>query len=1015
MTGGALGSAALSISGTLTNPTNSVQTATYTVTPTSGSCSGTTFTVTVTVNPKPAITSMTNTVCSGVAFTSTPVNLTNGVVPSGTTYSWSAPTVTGGMTGGASGSAAASISGTLTNPTNSVQTATFTVTPTSGSCSGTTFTVTVTVNPAPSITAMTNTVCSGVAFTSTPANVTNGVVPSGTTYSWSAPTVTGGLTGGVSGSAASSISGTLTNPTNSVQTATYTVTPTLGSCSGTTFTVTVTVNPKPSITAMTNTVCSGVAFTSTPANVTNGVIPSGTTYSWSAPTVTGGITGGASGSAAASISGTLTNPTNNVQTATYTVTPTSGSCLGSTFTVTVTVNPKPSITAMTNTACSGVAFTSTPANATNGLVPSVTTYSWSAPTVTGGMTGGASGSAASSISGILTNPTNSVQTATYTVTPISGSCSGSTFTVTVTVNPKPAITSMTNTACSGVAFTSTPANATNGLVPSVTTYSWSAPTVTGGMTGGASGSAAASISGTLTNPTNSVQTATYTVTPTSGSCSGTTFTVTVTVNPKPAITAMTNTVCSGVVFTSTPVNVTNGVVPSGTTYSWSAPTVTGGMTGGASGLNAASISGTLTNPTNIVQTATYTVTPTSGFCSGTTFTVTVTVNPTITFTTASTNPTVCNASDGTITLGGLSPNTSYTYSLNGGASIPATTNGSGQIIITSLAATTYSVSVSNPSTNCASISQNVSLTSPGSPDVNDITDQVLCGGSYTLPAISGTNLTGSNPGYYTGPNGTGTSLTVGASISTSQTIYVYASTPGGCFDQETFTVTINALPTISGTLSVCVGLTTQLTGSGTPNATSPWSSASTGVASISSTGLVTGVSQGTSVITYNDINGCQITATITVNSLPTFTTAFTNPTICNGTNGTITLSGLQNNTNYTYTLNGGSATASTSNGSGQITISSLASGSYLVGITLVSTGCQSTTQTVTLSNPNSPDVNDITDQVLCGGSYTLPTITGTLTICGTGTTSLTGSGTANATTPWTSSNTAAVNLLTSST
>ena len=78
----------------------------------------------------------------------------------------------------------------------------------------------------------------------------------------------------------------------------------------------------------------------------------GTPYSWSAPTVTGGITAGASGTNAANISGTLTNPTNTAQTATYTVTPTSGTCTGSTFTVTVTVNPKPAITAMTSTVCS---------------------------------------------------------------------------------------------------------------------------------------------------------------------------------------------------------------------------------------------------------------------------------------------------------------------------------------------------------------------------------------------------------------------------------------------------------------------------------------------------------------------------------------------------------------------------------------------------------------------------------------------------------------------------------------
>ncbi|MDL2145539.1 hypothetical protein QQY79_23720, partial [Flavobacterium tructae] len=51
----------------------------------------------------------------------------------------------------------------------------------------------------------------------------------------------------------------------------------------------------------------------------------------------------AAGSNAANISGTLTNTTNAPINVVYTVTPTSGTCTGSTFTVTVTVNPKPAL------------------------------------------------------------------------------------------------------------------------------------------------------------------------------------------------------------------------------------------------------------------------------------------------------------------------------------------------------------------------------------------------------------------------------------------------------------------------------------------------------------------------------------------------------------------------------------------------------------------------------------------------------------------------------------------------
>jgi hypothetical protein len=100
------------------------------------------------INPTPAINNMTATSCSQNGFIAAPVNGTNGVVPAGTTYSWPLPVVTGGLTGGASATAATSITGTLTNTTNTPQTATYTITPTTGTCPGNTFTVTVTVNPA---------------------------------------------------------------------------------------------------------------------------------------------------------------------------------------------------------------------------------------------------------------------------------------------------------------------------------------------------------------------------------------------------------------------------------------------------------------------------------------------------------------------------------------------------------------------------------------------------------------------------------------------------------------------------------------------------------------------------------------------------------------------------------------------------------------------------------------------------------------------------------------------------
>ena len=62
---------------------------------------------------------------------------------------------------------------------------------------------------------------------------------------------------------------------------------------------------------------------------------------------------------------------------------------------------------------------------------------------------------------------------------------------------------------------------------------------------------------------------------------------------EPIIADRTATSCSGVLFTDTPVDGVGGdVVPAGTTYDWSAPVVTGAMTGGAAGVAASSITGT---------------------------------------------------------------------------------------------------------------------------------------------------------------------------------------------------------------------------------------------------------------------------------------------------------------------------------------------------------------------------------------------------------------------------------------
>ena len=490
------------------------------------------------------------------------------------------------------------------------------------------FTVTVTVNPMATIAAMSTTICSGLTFTLTPTHGVNGVIPTGTLYSWSSPAVTGGITGGITVTNAADINGTLINPTNIAQTATYTVTPLSGNCTGTVFSVTITLNPVATVTSMTTVTCSGVAFTMTPTHATNGIIPAGTTFTWSAPTGSG-FTGGLSQSTGViAINGLLTNITNAAVTATYLVTPLSGNCTGAAFTAVVTISPVASVTAMTTTVCTAVSFNVTPTNGMNGIVPLGTTYTWSAPTGFG-FTGGASQvTPATDIFGLLTNTQSFSITATYIVSPVSGACAGNAFTLTVTVDPGTTVHPMTETTCSGVIFTVTPTDGVNGTIPNGTLYTWTVPTGTG-FTGGASQTVAVgNISGTLVNTTNAAVTALYVVTPTTACGSSISFTLLITINPAATITAMSTTTCSGVAFNVTPVNGTDGIVPAGTLYTWTTPTGVG-FTGGVSQTTAVNtIIGTLVNTTNTTKTATYIVTPITVNCgAGLPFTVTVNISP----------------------------------------------------------------------------------------------------------------------------------------------------------------------------------------------------------------------------------------------------------------------------------------------------------------------------------------------------------------------------------------------------
>jgi hypothetical protein len=625
------------------------------------------------VNPAPAITNIFRTICTGTSFVVTPTSGTDGFVPIGTTYTWGLPTVTNNsVTGGQSNSTPASsiFGGDLFNPTSSSQTAVYYVVPVLGTCIGAGFSVFITIDPKPNVTPMSTVVCSGVQFVVSPQDGSNGVVPANTRYAWSAPSGTN-IGNGQTASNQLTINGTLTNSVNVQRTATYLVTPSFGACSGLSlsgnqFTVTVFVDPTPAITSFTTSpICTGTSFAVTPTTAGN-IIPSNTLYGWGAPIPEVASLSGGQPSAFSStniFSGTLFNPTKQQYDYVYTVTPQAGNCVGATFNVTVPIDPKPFVPALSTTICNGV-FVVTPTPTTdgfNGTVPVNTFYSWNAPTVsTTLLTGGQTGTGTTSITGSLNNATSVTQTAVYEIIPSIGACTGanggSMFTLTVFVNPAPAINQINRTICTGTSFVVTPTTVTDGFVPDGTTYTWTVPSYGNGALSGGDSRTSASVNifgGNLINPTNAPQTVVYTVTPQVGNCPGTPFQLIITVDPKPQVNPMSTIICSGVQFVVSPANITNGLVPAGTNYSWNQPSVSNASLTGGNTQSGLSVFGTLTNQTNFQQTATYLVIPSYGACSGLTlsgspFTVTVSVNPAAIISTI--NTTVCSGVTFRVTL-----------------------------------------------------------------------------------------------------------------------------------------------------------------------------------------------------------------------------------------------------------------------------------------------------------------------------------------------------------------------------
>ncbi len=236
----------------------------------------------------------------------------------------------------------------------------------------------------------------------------------------------------------------------------------------------------------------------------------------------------------------------------------------------------------------------------------------------------------------------------------------------------------------------------------------------------------------------------------------------------------------------------------------------------------------------------------------------------------------------------------------------------------------------------------------------------------TIPVTTGTGTTGSTYVVssipWTAPvAGTGSVKLYGVINAVNNT----GGTGGDKWNNNSVTITELSAPVspITGTLTVCVGANTTLADATTGGT---WTSGTTSVATVTSAGVVHGVSAGTSVISYNAGAAGIATATVTVNPLPVAGTIVGAAPICVGASVTLTDPTAVGTGTWSTTTPG----RVTVNASGVVTGISAGSGNIVYTVT---NSCGTVTTNATVVVNALPNAGVITgaDSVCIGSNITL--------------------------------------------
>jgi len=520
-------------------------------------------------------------------------------------------------------------------------------------------------------------------------------------------------------------------------------------------------------------------------------------------------------------------------------------------------------------------------------------------TVTGSPSGTATGTGTTTtISGLAPG--------TYTFTVSNGTCT-STSSLSATLNPQPTVPTapvvgaITQPSCS----VSTGSVALSGLPSSGT---WTVTASPGGST--------ATGTGTTTTFTGLPAGATYTFTVSNGTCTSS-VSANAVINPLVGVpaTPIVGTITQPTCTVATGSVALSGLPSSGT---W---TVTGTPSGTATG------SGTTTTISGLAP-GTYTFIVNDGTCNSTA-TTNVVINAQPTTPAAPTIGTItqptCTVGTGSVALSGLP--SSGTWTVTGSPSGTATGTGT-TTTITGLNPGTYTFTVSNGTcTSTVSVNAvvNAQPTVPVAPAVGTITQPTctVATGSVALSGLpsSGTWTVTVTPG---GATSTGTGTTTTITGLTAGNTYTFTVSDGTCTSTSSTNAAINAQPTtpsapIVGSITqpTCTVSTGDVALSGLP-ASGTWTiTATPGGATTTGTGTsttFTGLGAGTYTFTVND-GTCTSAASSTSATINPFAGAPTAPLIgtitqptCAVGSASVVLNGLPSSGTWTITTTPGGAT-----------------------------------------------------------------------------------------------------------